>query len=152
MSDQVNASGHVTSNRTVKEIAFVRPIPILGTYKTEARFSAADGWLIEVGDYGVTLSKPEQQNVPEVPAFFTCGVGYSVPEDPQETQLREMLKAGIITEGDAIAIRAGYESHEAMVKALTADTPAVTEAVAATAAKAAAVLTDARPGPTKGRR
>ena len=81
--DQMYADGHVTSNQPVKEIAFVRPIPILGTYKTEARFSAADGWLIEVSDFGVTLSKPASQNVPEVPAFFTCGVGYSMPVEPE---------------------------------------------------------------------
>ncbi len=64
----------------VNEIAFVRPVPVLGSYKTEARFSAEEGWRIEVHDYGVTLSKAEQQNVPEVPAFCVCGVGYSVTE------------------------------------------------------------------------
>ena len=89
--DQMYADGHVTSNVPVKEIAFVRPIPILGTYKTEARFSAADGWLIEVSDFGVTLSKPASQNVPEVPAFFTCGVGYSMPAtvEPEPAPLEE---------------------------------------------------------------
>ena len=63
----------------VSEIAFVRPIPILNTYKTEARFTAEDGWTIDVHDYGVTLSREERQNEPAVPAFCTCGVGYSVP-------------------------------------------------------------------------
>ncbi len=80
--DQMYSSGHVTSNRVVDKVAFVRPIPILGSHVRQTDFYASDGWLIEVSDFGVTLSKPEQQNVPEVPAFFTCGVGYSVPPAP----------------------------------------------------------------------
>lgn len=105
----------------VPEIAFVRPIPILGTFERRDRFYASEGWTIDVHDYGVTLSKPASQNVPEIPAFCTCGVGYSVPEDPKERQLQEMLAAGIISEGDGAAIRAGYGSHEEMVKALTTE-------------------------------
>lgn len=103
----------------VKEIAFVRPIPILGGHERVDHFYASEGWLIDVHDYGVTLSKPGSQNVPAIEAFCTCGVGYSVPEDAEEKQLREMVSAGIITGADAEAMRAGYTSHEAMVLAMT---------------------------------
>lgn len=110
----------------VPHIAFVRPVRILGTYRNETEFTAADGWVIDVHDYGVTLSKPASQNVPEVSAFCTCGVGYSVPEDPKERQLQEMLKAGLIDAQDATAMRAGYGSHAEMLKAMPdiAATPA----------------------------
>ncbi len=62
----------------VNEIAFVRAVPILGSHERKDRFYASEGWTIEVHDYGVTLSKPAEQNVPEVPAFCVCGVGYTV--------------------------------------------------------------------------
>jgi hypothetical protein len=65
----------------VPNITFIRPIPVLGGSQRMDRFDAADGWVIEVHDYGVTISRPAQpeQNIQETPAFCTCGVGYSVP-------------------------------------------------------------------------
>ena len=79
MSDQINAAGHVSRSRVVSHLTFVRPIPVLGTNRREDQFRAEDGWVIEVSDFGVTLSRAASQNVPAVDAFFTCGVGYSVP-------------------------------------------------------------------------
>ncbi len=76
----------------VPHVTFIRPIPILGTGNRQDQFSAADGWRIEVHDYGVTLSREERQNVPAVAAFCTCGVGYSVPAPAKELE-PETVKA-----------------------------------------------------------
>ncbi len=65
----------------VAHVQFIRPVPVLGSGIRQDQFTAADGWLIEVHDFGVTISRPANpgQNIPETPAFCTCGVGYSIP-------------------------------------------------------------------------
>lgn len=112
-------------SRTVTEVTFAQPIRIIGTSTRQDTFSAADGWVIEVHDYGVTLSKPATQNVAEVPAFSWLGTGFAVPDDPRERQIRALLDAAIISPEDARLMRAGAIPREQMEKML-ADMPDVT--------------------------
>ncbi len=85
----------------VSHVQFIRPIPVLGSSKREEQFYASDGWLIEVHDYGVTLSRPAnpEQNILETSAFCTCGVGYSVPAPSvsEETAARVEAAAEYLT-------------------------------------------------------
>lgn len=116
-------------SRTVTEVTFAQPIRIIGTSTRQDTFSAADGWVIEVHDYGVTLSKPATQNVAEVPAFSWLGTGFAVPDDPRERQIRALLDAAIISPEDARLMRAGAIPREQMEKMLAdmlADMPDLT--------------------------
>jgi hypothetical protein len=64
----------------IKHVAFVQPIPVLGTSKRQDQFSWPE-WRIQQIDAGVRLYRPEAQNVPEVPWFDVVGVGFCIGQE-----------------------------------------------------------------------
>ncbi len=75
---QAHRRGRSVEQAVISHVAFAQPIWVLGTARHEDQFRAEDGWVIELTPTTgvISLRRPAQQNVPEVPAFEVWGIGY----------------------------------------------------------------------------